>query len=42
MKKYLYILTAAVIALSLSSCEKILDTESPSAFDAKSISIPVT
>ena len=37
MKKYLYILTAAVIALSLSSCEKILDTESPSAFDAATV-----
>ena len=37
MKKYLYILTAAVFALSLSSCEKILDTESPSAFDAATV-----
>ena len=37
MKKYLYILPAAVFALSLSSCEKILDTESPSAFDAATV-----
>jgi hypothetical protein len=37
MKKYLYILSAAVFALSLSSCEKILDTESPSAFDAATV-----
>ena len=37
MKKYLYILSAAVFALTLSSCEKILDTESPSAFDAATV-----
>ena len=37
MKKILYILSAAVFALSLSSCEKILDTESPSAFDAATV-----
>ena len=37
MKKYIYILSAAVFALSLSSCEKILDTESPSAFDAATV-----
>jgi hypothetical protein len=37
MKKLLYILPAAVFALSLSSCEKLLDTESPSAFDAATV-----
>ena len=37
MKKFIYILSAAVFALSLSSCEKILDTESPSAFDAATV-----
>jgi hypothetical protein len=37
MKKILYILPAAVFALSLSSCEKLLDTESPSAFDAATV-----
>jgi hypothetical protein len=37
MKKLIYILSAAVFALSLPSCEKILDTESPSAFDAATV-----
>ena len=32
-----YILSAAVLALSLSSCERFLDTESPSAFDAATV-----
>ena len=35
MKKILYILSAAVFALV--SCDKILDTESPSAFDAATV-----
>ena len=38
MKKLAYyILSAAVLALSLSSCERFLDTESPSAFDAATV-----
>ena len=38
MKKIVkYILTAAVVLLSLSACDKILDSESPSAFDAATV-----
>ena len=32
-----YILSAAVVLLSLSSCDKILDSDSPSAFDAATV-----
>ena len=38
MKKIVeYILSAAVVLLSLSACDKILDSESPSAFDAATV-----
>ena len=38
MKKiFTYILSAAVVLLSLSACDKILDSESPSAFDAATV-----
>ena len=38
MKKFFtYILSAAVVLLSLSACDKILDSESPSAFDAATV-----
>ena len=37
MKKILYILSAAVIAVCASSCEKFLDTKSPSAFDTATV-----
>ena len=37
MKKIVYILSAALIAVCASSCEQILDSESPSAFDAATV-----
>ena len=38
MKKFVkYILTAAVISVSAVSCEQFLDSESPSAFDTKTV-----
>ena len=37
MKKILYILSAALVAASAVSCEKFLDTDSPSAFDAATV-----
>ena len=37
MKKIIYILSAAVIAAMAVSCEKFLDSESPSAFDSASV-----
>ncbi len=37
MKKIIYIISAALIAVFASSCEKILDSTSPSAFDSESI-----
>ena len=37
MKKILYILSAAVIAATAVSCEKFLDTKSPSTFDSATV-----
>ena len=37
MKKIVYILSAATVALFAYSCEQFLDSESPSAFDAKTV-----
>ena len=37
MKKLLYIFGSMVVMLSALSCERILDTESPSAFDAATV-----
>ena len=37
MKKIIYILSAAVIAAMAVSCEKFLDSDSPSAFDSASV-----
>ena len=37
MKKILYILSAALIAATAVSCNKFLDSESPSAFDAATV-----
>jgi hypothetical protein len=37
MKKIIYILSAAVIAVCASSCEKFLDSASPSAFDSQTV-----
>ena len=37
MKKILYILSAAVIAATAVSCEKFLDSKSPSTFDAETV-----
>ena len=37
MKKIIYILSAAVIAVCASSCEEFLDSASPSAFDAQTV-----
>ena len=37
MKKIIYILSAAILAVCASSCEKFLDSESPSAFDSKTV-----
>ena len=37
MKKILYILSAALFVFSASSCEQILDSESPSAFDSATV-----
>ena len=37
MKKIIYILSAAVLAVCASSCEKFLDANSPSAFDAQTV-----
>ena len=37
MKKIIYILSAALIAVCASSCEQFLDSESPSSFDASTI-----
>ncbi|MBO4566468.1 MAG: RagB/SusD family nutrient uptake outer membrane protein, partial [Bacteroidales bacterium] len=37
MKKIVYILSVALVALCAWSCEEFLDSESPSAFDAKTV-----
>ncbi|MBR0291021.1 MAG: RagB/SusD family nutrient uptake outer membrane protein [Bacteroidales bacterium] len=37
MKKIIYILSAALIAVCASSCEKFLDSESPSTFDSATV-----
>ena len=37
MKKIIYILSAAVLAVCASSCEKFLESASPSAFDTKTV-----
>ena len=37
MKKIIYILSAAILAVCASSCEKFLDSSSPSAFDSKTV-----
>ncbi len=37
MKKIIYILSAAVMAVCASSCEKFLDSASPSAFDSQTV-----
>ncbi len=37
MKKILYILSAALVAAAAVSCEKFLDSESPSTFDAATV-----
>ncbi len=37
MKKIIYILSAAIVAVCASSCEKFLDSDSPSAFDAATV-----
>jgi len=37
MKKILYILSAAIIAVCASSCEEFLDSEAPSAFDSATV-----
>ena len=37
MKKIIYILSAAILAVCASSCDKFLDSSSPSAFDTKTV-----